>query len=363
MARIAWPVSLLLAASAGWFAAGFWRSPGTDGLVPSHEPWSKDAPAEAPPAARREAPHDAAPQEEPGSAPVLAGNPAPPAPAPEPASETHAMVVDAHAVNVAALFRGGVHAPPGASALLAILAGREDVRDHLLEIALDESREAAVRLAALQAFLAADPEAGLELYERLAASVSGADRALARSALVGATTPAFRPHLVAAIQEAGPEEDVSGLVTGLAALRGPHWGTAQAVGEPDTFREGDHQTAWASQGADMGPVWMEVGFERAVRPDALRIHETYNPGAVSRVEARVGEQWVTLWEGLAPLGPGPRWFEPPLAALRTPVRAVRIWLETDRVPGWNEIDAVELIGDGLRQWATSASASSTYGQP
>ena len=33
-----------------------------------------------------------------------------------------------------------------------------------------------------------------------------------------------------------------------------------------------------------------------------------------------------------------------------------------RVAGWNEIDAVELIGrDGSRQWAKGANASSSYG--
>jgi hypothetical protein len=42
---------------------------------------------------------------------------------------------------------------------------------------------------------------------------------------------------------------------------------------------------------------------------------------------------------------------------------VRVYLDTAKVPGWNEIDAVELIGrDGTRQWAVSATASSTYAQ-
>jgi len=34
-------------------------------------------------------------------------------------------------------------------------------------------------------------------------------------------------------------------------------------------------------------------------------------------------------------------------------------LDTNRTPGWNEIDAVELIGGGA-QWAKQATASSTY---
>ena len=41
---------------------------------------------------------------------------------------------------------------------------------------------------------------------------------------------------------------------------------------------------------------------------------------------------------------------------------MKVYLDTKRVAGWNEIDAVELIGrDGSRQWAKGASASSSYG--
>ena len=42
----------------------------------------------------------------------------------------------------------------------------------------------------------------------------------------------------------------------------------------------------------------------------------------------------------------------------------RVDFDRARVPGWNEIDAVELVGrDGSRQWATSAKASSSYAGP
>lgn len=42
---------------------------------------------------------------------------------------------------------------------------------------------------------------------------------------------------------------------------------------------------------------------------------------------------------------------------------MRIYLDTALSPGWEEIDAVELVAkDGSRQWATSASASSTYAE-
>ena len=41
---------------------------------------------------------------------------------------------------------------------------------------------------------------------------------------------------------------------------------------------------------------------------------------------------------------------------------IKVYLDTKRVAGWNEIDAVQLVGrDGSRQWAKNASASSSYG--
>ena len=51
--------------------------------------------------------------------------------------------------------------------------------------------------------------------------------------------------------------------------------------------------------------------------------------------------------------------------LRTEVtaRTVKLYLDSAGVPGWNEIDAVELVGrDGSHQWARSATASSTYAE-
>ena len=56
---------------------------------------------------------------------------------------------------------------------------------------------------------------------------------------------------------------------------------------------------------------------------------------------------------------GPLTIEFPTTAYA--VTAVRIVLDTTRSPGWNEIDAVELVGPQGRAWASEARASSTYG--
>ena len=43
------------------------------------------------------------------------------------------------------------------------------------------------------------------------------------------------------------------------------------------------------------------------------------------------------------------------------VARLKVVLDTDK-PGWNEIDAVEIVGPDGRAWATHGIASSNYGQ-
>jgi hypothetical protein len=147
------------------------------------------------------------------------------------------------------------------------------------------------------------------------------------------------------------------------ALKGAGWSPEQAIGAPDTHRAGDLQTAWASREADAGPEWLKLDYAKAVDLAEVRIRETYNPGAISKVTAILADgREATIWEGEEPPGQAPieTVFEAP-ANLRA--KSVKVYLDTARVPGWNEIDAVELVGrDGTRQWASQAAASSTYAE-
>jgi hypothetical protein len=142
------------------------------------------------------------------------------------------------------------------------------------------------------------------------------------------------------------------------------WGPEQASGAPDTLTAGDQATAWASLAPDGGTEWLQAEFANAVEAAQVRVLENDNPGAVVKITGLTenGAE-VTLWQGeeakLA--APADQVFNVP-AGLR--VRSVQVWLDTAKVPGWNEIDAVELIGrDGSRQWAKSTTASSTYASP
>jgi len=140
------------------------------------------------------------------------------------------------------------------------------------------------------------------------------------------------------------------------------WGTEQVLGPPDTSNAGDAPTAWASLEATAGPEWLALGFDHAVELAQVRIRESYNPGAISKLTAVVNGAEVVLWEGTADRGKGLRDFVVPVSG-SIQANSVIVHLDTKRVTSWPEIDAVELVGrDGSRQWATSANASSTYAE-
>ncbi len=156
-----------------------------------------------------------------------------------------------------------------------------------------------------------------------------------------------------------PPEPVAETPTN-SAVRG--WSPEQVIGPADTPNAGDYTTAWATREPDAGPEWLSVGFATPVEIAEVRIRESYNPGAIVSVAAVVNNREVALWEGQSAGGRVPRDFVV-RAGPGTRAQSVIIRLDTASVPGWNEIDAVELVGrDGSRQWAVAATASSSYAE-
>jgi len=152
------------------------------------------------------------------------------------------------------------------------------------------------------------------------------------------------------------------LATGLHAAQPPReWGPEQATGAPNTPTAGDLPTAWASLHPDGGTEWLQVEFDKPVEVAEVLIRETFNPGAISKVVAvDTGNKETTIWEGQAPTSAAPTEM---VVKASSPVSSnkIKIYLDSNRVPGWNQIDAVQLVGkDGSRQWAQAATASTTY---
>ena len=143
--------------------------------------------------------------------------------------------------------------------------------------------------------------------------------------------------------------------------KGAAWSATQATGAPDVPHGGDHANAWAPLNADAGVEWLELTYEKAVKVAKVRVRATYNPGAITRVTAFSDKTETTLWEGTDRTRKAPGFLEvKPTRSVRSD--RIRIYLDTSKVPGWNEVDAVELVGaDGRGQWARGATASSSYG--
>jgi len=142
------------------------------------------------------------------------------------------------------------------------------------------------------------------------------------------------------------------------------WGPEQVVGPPNTPEAGDIPTAWAPQSSQSSAEeWLHLGYEQPVEVAEVRVRETYNPGAISKIAAVMPDGRETVvWEGTEPAAQAPvdRSFPVPPGIQ---ANQIKVYLDRQRSPGWNEIDAVELVGrDGTRQWAASASASSSYAE-
>jgi hypothetical protein len=144
------------------------------------------------------------------------------------------------------------------------------------------------------------------------------------------------------------------------------WGHEQATGAPDTREAGDIPTAWASKNPDGGVEWLELDYERAVGVDSIRVMESHNPGAISKVAViRPDGGEETVWEGNLADSARNELLQSDFKVPRNVQgQKVRVYVDTGRVPGWNEIDAVQLVGkDGTQQWAVGSTASSSYSDP
>jgi hypothetical protein len=142
------------------------------------------------------------------------------------------------------------------------------------------------------------------------------------------------------------------------------WSPEQATGEPNTPGSGDCVSAWASLTPDEADEWLIVRYAAPVAATAIHIHETFHPGAVVRIASFENGKENVLWAGEDPvvIADGRGVAEIPVDTGR-PIAALKIFIDSKAVFGWNEIDAVGLLdASGTMHWATEAEASSTYAE-
>ncbi|KAJ3177227.1 hypothetical protein HDU85_005938 [Gaertneriomyces sp. JEL0708] len=102
--------------------------------------------------------------------------------------------------------------------------------------------------------------------------------------------------------------------------------------------------------------FIDVGFTSAAHAMEVAMYENYNPGSTEAVRVRdmsTGE-WVAVWEGNAQvelydqngnyIAQTYRIFSPKICGTPFRTDAVRIERATWKLPGWKEIDAVQLVG-------------------
>ena len=142
------------------------------------------------------------------------------------------------------------------------------------------------------------------------------------------------------------------------------WGPEQATGMPDTRGYGDLQTAWATQNPDGGAEWLELLYEEAKPIQKIRVYCTFNPGALVKITTfQADGQEVVFWEGEQPPKDEVEVFEVVAKGEAPRTQKIKLYFDTKRKSGWNEIDAVEMVAaDGAAQWAKEAKASSFYGE-
>ncbi len=133
-----------------------------------------------------------------------------------------------------------------------------------------------------------------------------------------------------------------------SAYADPEWAAEQATGEPNTERCGDYQSAWASSGSD-SVEWLELQFEIPVFVTGVNIVQTLNPSQIAKVEL-VGafDRSLTIFEQPPTQVDQPCPYMLSIGVAKTTLlyRTIRITVDQSVLGlGWNEIDAVQLVGD------------------
>lgn len=124
---------------------------------------------------------------------------------------------------------------------------------------------------------------------------------------------------------------------------------SQVAGAPNVERYGDNANAWVTETADKGIEWLEVKFAKPVQATQLRVRQNSSPGAIIKLELiDEGGARQSVWQGVDDrqyAGNAVAWFDRTFEKTPYKVTGARITLATNAVGGWNEIDAVQLLGD------------------
>ena len=132
-------------------------------------------------------------------------------------------------------------------------------------------------------------------------------------------------------------------------LYGHAYRAKQILGEPNKLPDfGNSRCAWSpSEAESRNEEWIKVGFEKSVPLKQVAIAENFNPGAIARVYAydENGKEFL-IWDkkpvSIPERGRMLRIFPEQKNIV---ANAVKVVLQPDLVPGFNQIDAIGISAD------------------
>jgi hypothetical protein len=163
------------------------------------------------------------------------------------------------------------------------------------------------------------------------------------------------PTLMAGLTEVGPtiEAGLGGdthqwasQATASSEFGNPDYSASQATGAPDTTECGDTSTAWASANSN-GMDWLQLAYDTPVVPKQIEIHQSLNPGAITQVEVAsqsVGQSEIVYQADPAVVNTCPFTLVIQVTGIDSKIDEITITVDQTNHNGWDEIDAVELIG-------------------
>ena len=122
------------------------------------------------------------------------------------------------------------------------------------------------------------------------------------------------------------------------------YSASQATGEPNVQTYSTTPQAWSSKTPDSGIEWIELTFAKPVRANAVRVRESSGSGAVIKIEVFDDKgAGHTVWSGSDSTKELNYLIaEFPKTTFKT--NRVKLTLATNVISGWNQIDAVQLVG-------------------
>ena len=129
----------------------------------------------------------------------------------------------------------------------------------------------------------------------------------------------------------------------------PNWAAMQATGEPDTLIDycGTVNTAWASSDG-YSVEWIELTYDQAVIPTEINIIQTSAPNQVVKVEVIDSDgSYESVYTGVPEkIIEGCPYVLTVTPSVDYEVKGVKITIDQSVLEyPWNEIDAVELVGN------------------